>query len=154
MKLNVYFYGWLTCLLLFLGGLYFSFEAGFLSFVWSIDASKLSFIILFLFFFAYFRLGYFLYQENYTSENLDPGYEIADISMALGMLGTVIGFIIMTTSFTLVDFSNVENVKNLFALATEGMSTALYTTVFGLTSSIILRTFHYIAERRIKCEED
>jgi len=149
------FMAWFVLLVFMLGGAYFSFEAGFFHYVWDADVSKICFIILTLFLFGYCRLGYLLHShdpdnlKSITNKQLDTGYEIADMCMALGMLGTVIGFIVMSSSFTTVDFSDVENIKDLFKLATDGMSTALYTTAFGLVSSIILRGTHFIVDRKI-----
>ena len=148
--MNNLFAVWFLSLATLFGGGYFAFEAGFFHHVYEVDASKLCFVILALFLFGYCRLGYMLfnYDDNdITTDQLDTGFELADMSMATGMLGTVIGFIIMSTSFTTVDFSDIENIKDLFKLATDGMSTALYTTAFGLVSSIILRASHFITQR-------
>lgn len=146
--MNNLFVTWFLSFLAMLGGAYFAFEAGFFHFVYGADVSKLCFVILALFLYGYCRLGKILFDgHRVTSDKLDTGYEIADTSMALGMLGTVIGFIVMSSSFTSVDFSDVNNIKDLFRLATDGMSTALYTTAFGLVSNIILRASHYIAEK-------
>lgn len=133
---------------------YFAFEGGFFNYVWSVDSSKLCFIILALFSAAYLKLGYLSYLKDYRGqliypEDLDLGYEVADMSMALGMLGTVIGFIVMSSSFTSIDFSDINNIKDLFKLATNGMSTALYTTAFGLVSNILLRASHFLFQKDI-----
>ena len=155
MKARDMFTIWFLLLMTMVGVAYFSFEAGFFHHVWSVDVSKLCFVILAFFLFGYSRMGYLLYctdtgkLKSLTKDHLDTGYEIADMCMAFGMLGTVIGFIIMSSSFTTVDFSDIENIKDLFKLATDGMSTALYTTAFGLVSSIILRGTHFIVDRNI-----
>lgn len=142
---------WFLLLAALLGVTYFGFEAGLLAHVWDVDVSKLSFVITVLFYSFYLRLGYLIYRDDETTvEDLEPGYEAAEMSMALGMLGTVIGFIMMTGSFAGVDFSSIENVKQLFELATTGMSTALYTTAAGLVSSIVLRASHYALQRRLE----
>lgn len=148
------FLTWFMSLLMMLGGAYFAFEAGFFHFVWDADVSKLCFVILTLFTFGYSRLGYLLHRHGFKDDEimlgeLETGFEMADMSMAIGMLGTVVGFIVMSSSFVSVDFSNVENIKDLFKLATEGMSTALYTTAFGLVSSIILRGTHFIVHNKL-----
>ena len=149
--MNRLFMLWFLSFLGILGITYFSFEGGLLSYIWNVDISKLSFVILVLFFSFYIRLGYLTYNEYTVNlSDLEPGYEAAEMSMALGMLGTVIGFIAMTSSFAGVDFSNVENVKELFEIATTGMSTALYTTAVGLISSLVLRASHYLFQRKLE----
>lgn len=155
MKLkHKHFLFWWSGFLSLFGGLYFAYEAELLDLIWQADATKLSFVILAFFLAIYARLGYFIYlkdvkKQKVTSFDLEPGFEAADQAMALGMLGTVIGFIIMSRSFATVDFSNVENIKELLVMATSGMSTALYTTVSGLIASIIIRLSYYIFERTL-----
>lgn len=144
------FVGWLLSMLTMLGAGYFCFEAGYFEYVYKADVSKLCFLILALFLYAYGRLGYLLLDtKRVNEESLNVGFEAADMSMAIGMLGTVIGFIVMSSSFASVDFSDINNIKDLFQLATTGMSTALYTTAFGLVSSILLRASHFIVYRKL-----
>lgn len=71
-------------------------------------------------------------------------------AMGLGFLGTMIGFTYMLTGFRGVDFQNLENVKQLFSIATTGMSTALYTSIVGIGVGIILQVFHFFTLTTIK----
>lgn len=145
---------WLVSFISIIGGLYFGFESGLISTIWETDVSKLSFVIVSIFMIVYIRLGTLLFKMKPIigglDEKFEPGYEAADMCMAIGMLGTVIGFILMTSEFAYVDFSNVANIQELFSLATTGMSTALYTTATGLIASILLRASHYIYERILR----
>lgn len=148
------FLAWVWSVVVILGGAYFAFEAGFFHYIYDADVSKLCFVIIVIFLAGYSRLGYLVHRHGFkddgiTSRELEIGFELADISMAVGMLGTVIGFIVMSSSFVDVDFSNVENIKDLFKLATEGMSTALYTTAFGLVSSITLRSTYFAIANKL-----
>lgn len=142
---------WLVSLVTIIGGVYFGFESGIITHVVEVDASKLSILISILFLVAYIRLGAYLFDLKPMigglDEMLEPGYEMADTCMSLGMLGTVVGFILMTKEFANVDFSDVANIQDLFGLATTGMSTALYTTATGLIAAIILRASHYLTGR-------
>jgi len=131
-----------------IGSLYFSFETGYLHFLWNADSSKLTFVILSIFIYAFIKLGKMLHShKSVTDTDIDLGYELCDISMGLGMLGTVIGFIMMTTAFAGIDISNVDNIKQLFSISTQGMSTALYTTAAGLMSSLSIRVSYYLTQR-------
>lgn len=139
---------WYALLLALVGCGYFSFETGWLSFLWVADSSKLTFAILGLFLYSFLKLGALLHgMRELHEDDIDSGYETCDLSMGLGMLGTVIGFIIMTTAFAGVDISNIENIRQLFNIATQGMSTALYTTAAGLIVSLKLRVLYYTAHR-------
>ena len=103
---------WLVSFLAILSSLYFSFELGWLEYLWEVDKSKLSFAILSLSLMMYSRLGFLLYYESkvsITEEDLDPGNEASTICVALGMLGTVIGLIIATDPLSSI--TNTEDIK-------------------------------------------
>lgn len=138
---------WVAGLLGLAGASYFAYEMAYFEFLLSADKSMLSWVNLAIFLAFYLRLGYCLIKHKTEEKDLDPGYEAAEYCMAIGMLGTVIGFIIMTYSMAGVDFSNVENIKQLFSVATKGMSTALFTTAVGIVTSFGLRLTHYLAGR-------
>jgi hypothetical protein len=141
---------WASSVLALLIASYFSYELGYFEFLNNADKSKLSWLNLLVFVIAYLRLGWLLLTNSdrkLTEKDLDPGFEAAEYCMAIGMLGTVIGFILMTTSMAGVDFSDTENIKQLFSLSTKGMSTALFTTAVGIVNSVFLRFSHYLAGR-------
>lgn len=149
---------WLVGALSITVGAYFSYEIGLLHALDAADKSKLSWLNIAIFTLFYLRLGYKLTKDYLKTRNeldpcvisqreLDPGYEAAEYCMGIGMLGTVIGFILMTSSMAGVDFSNIENVKQMFTVATSGMSTALLTTAVGIVASFALRFSHYVAGR-------
>ena len=55
------------------------------------------------------------------------------------MIGTVIGFIAMLGGFINLDIENIETIQDLITELGSGMSTALYTTLTGLISSVLLK---------------
>ena len=60
--------------------------------------------------------------------------------LALGMIGTVIGFILMLgSSFESLNVSDTTSVKTALTDMALGMSTALYTTLVGLVCSQALK---------------
>lgn len=143
---------WAAGALAITGSAYFSYEIGLLHALNDADKSKLSWANIAIFTIFYWRLGWLLLKDlrkgsAIDDKSLDPGYEAAEYCMGIGMLGTVIGFILMTASMAGVDFSNIENVKQMFSVATQGMSTALMTTAVGIVASFSLRFSHYIAGR-------
>jgi flagellar motor component MotA len=73
---------------------------------------------------------------------------IAESCMAIGMMGTVLGFILMLGSSNLgsIDPSDVEGMKTVIGHLASGMSTALLTTLTGLIVSVSLRTQLMIEE--------
>lgn len=66
------------------------------------------------------------------------GWFAAGIMIKLGLLGTVIGFILMLTSISGLDSLDIEQVQQLMQQMTQGMMVALNTTLLGLVGSMIL----------------
>lgn len=63
---------------------------------------------------------------------------IANSLVLLGLIGTVIGFIIALSGVKPDSISEVENVAPMVSTLIEGMSIALYTTLVGAVSSVWL----------------
>ena len=64
----------------------------------------------------------------------------AESCMTIGMIGTVIGFILMLgTSLNNLDPGDVELMKTAISNMAVGMSTALLTTLTGLIGTLLLR---------------
>ena len=71
---------------------------------------------------------------------MDVGWFIAESCLALGMVGTVTGFLFMLgTAFENIDVTNAKTLQDALAMMATGMSTALYTTLIGLISSLIIK---------------
>jgi len=66
------------------------------------------------------------------------GWFSAGALIKLGLLGTVIGFIMMLTSINGLDSLDIEQVQRLMQQMTQGMMVALNTTLLGLVGSMIL----------------
>ena len=62
--------------------------------------------------------------------------------MKLGLLGTIIGFIIMLAPIAGLDASDRALMKSSMGLMSGGMAVAMYTTLAGLVGSILLK-FQY-----------
>jgi flagellar motor component MotA len=73
---------------------------------------------------------------------------VAETCMAIGMMGTVLGFILMLGGSNLesIDPTDVEGMKNVIGQLASGMATALLTTLTGLIVSVSLRTQLMIGE--------
>jgi len=80
----------------------------------------------------------------------EMGWFASQMCLNLGMIGTVIGFIMMLVGFSHVDVSNVKSVQDLLASMSGGMSTALYTTLAGLVSMQILQLQYFNLSRALE----
>jgi biopolymer transport protein ExbB/TolQ len=66
------------------------------------------------------------------------------------MIGTVIGFMLMLSGFSSVNFADVSSVQSLIATLSSGMSTSLSTTLVGLTASVILKLQFFGLEKALE----
>ena len=123
--------------------------------LWIKDKTKLSFIILFIFYGMTAHCGYESWKLSQLAngdikklENLDtrhePGWFASDVLLTLGLIGTVSGFILMLAgTFGNINIADVGSVQQALANMAVGMSTALYTTLAGLITSTILKVQYF-----------
>jgi hypothetical protein len=66
-----------------------------------------------------------------------------DTAMKLGLLGTIIGFIIMLAPIAGLDAGDRALMKSSMGLMSDGMAVAMYTTLAGLVGSILIKIQYY-----------
>ncbi len=67
----------------------------------------------------------------------------SDTLMKLGLLGTIVGFIIMLAPIAGLDASDRALMKSSMGLMSDGMAVAMYTTLAGLVGSILIKMQYY-----------
>jgi MotA/TolQ/ExbB proton channel family len=67
------------------------------------------------------------------------GWFISDLLLSLGLLGTVIGFIVMLGPISGLDAGDQSAIKGALAAMSGGMAVALYTTLAGLIGGMLLK---------------
>jgi biopolymer transport protein ExbB/TolQ len=82
-----------------------------------------------------------------AKNSLDVGWFVVDILIKLGLLGTIIGFILMLASVSVSDNMDVTGLQSIIKNMSTGMGTALYTTLAGLLASILLALQYLLIER-------
>ena len=87
--------------------------------------------------------------EAEYAKKLSYGWMAADISLKLGLLGTVIGFILMLQPISELNNTSPEELKLALSAMSSGMAVALYTTLTGLISSILIRLEFQIASANV-----
>ena len=107
------------------------------------DVTRLSFLIISIFSCTSIWIGMKTYrvgiQQDYNQQS-NVGWFISESCLALGMVGTVTGFLIMLgTAFANVDVSNAVTLQQALSDMATGMSTALWTTLVGLVCSLIIK---------------
>ena len=113
------------------------------SLLYHADVTKLSFLIIIIFMFTSIWIGrktFDLEKTSVTDDTIDVGWFVAESCLALGMVGTVTGFLYMLgTAFENIDITNATTLQDALASMARGMSTALYTTLTGLIASLVIK---------------
>ena len=74
------------------------------------------------------------------------GYMIVDILLKLGLTGTVIGFILMLLPIGEIKDFDPQIIQQLLSKMSGGMAVALYTTLTGLVTSILLKLQYFLLD--------
>jgi hypothetical protein len=149
---------WLLITLIILGTI-FAILFGIPFEIYENDATKLSFFIVGIFIIMSVRCGVQTYNKELLLQNPDDelaeqkikqineaveaGWFASDLCLTIGMIGTVIGFIMMLTGFGAVDANDASSIQNLMTSMSSGMATALYTTLAGLICSSLLKIQYF-----------
>ncbi len=75
------------------------------------------------------------------------GWFVADLMIKLGLLGTVIGFIFMLSSVAQMETTDLNAAKLMLTQMSGGMRIALFTTLAGLSSGLILGIQYQLLDR-------
>ena len=75
------------------------------------------------------------------------GWFFAQLLVKLGLLGTVVGFILMLSSITGASSFDPEHAHELFSEMTRGMRVALNTTLVGLLGTMLLGFQYLLLDR-------
>ena len=70
----------------------------------------------------------------------------SDTLIKLGLLGTIIGFIVMLAPIAGLDATDRAMMKSSMGLMSDGMAIAMYTTLAGLVGSILLKIQYYMLD--------
>jgi MotA/TolQ/ExbB proton channel family protein len=70
----------------------------------------------------------------------------SDALMKLGLLGTIIGFILMLAPIAGLDAADRASIKSSMGLMSDGMAVAMYTTLTGLIGSVLLQSQYFLLD--------
>ena len=135
-----------------------AYHFGFFHHLYREDTTRIGFFILGILLLTTLWVGkktYFL-KKNWSGpadavDEFSSGWFIAESCLVLGLIGTVTGFILMLgTAFTELDVTNITSVQGALVKMSLGMSTALYTTLVGLISSLVIKIQLVTIERQIE----
>jgi len=79
---------------------------------------------------------------------IELGWFLVDLAIRLGLLGTIIGFILIFTSLSSISLDGAEGLGALLVAMSGGMGTALLTTLSGLIGASFLSVQYLILGRQ------
>ena len=77
------------------------------------------------------------------------GHFISELLLKLGLMGTVIGFIMMLMPIAEIQTFDPNILQQLLSSMSGGMAVALYTTLTGLITSTLVKYQYYLADSAV-----
>lgn len=75
-----------------------------------------------------------------NKKGTDLQWYLADVTLSLGMVGTLFGFLmVLYSTFEGIDVTDTDSMKGAIESLATGMGTALLTSLVGLVSSIVMK---------------
>lgn len=154
--MNHYLKWWLLLILVIIGSIISQILGGFYI-VWQEDYTKISFIIMGVYLYMTYLTGRSTYlistilklkiknidTDDIVNKQITPieelGWFLSEVCLGLGMIGTVVGFIGMLYGFSKVNVGDVSSIQALLKGMSEGMATALFTTLVGLICGTLIK---------------
>lgn len=153
MQYSAFLKWWLFFTLTIVGSI-FTYHLGLFGTIWEKDASYLSYTTMVLFLVTSFICGAQTFQLCKSSDLSNEekqafeaqeefGWFMSEVCLNLGMLGTIIGFVMMLSGFETLDISKQQTVQGLLAELGKSMATALYTTLVGIICGQLLKVQYF-----------
>ena len=132
-----FLYWWLIVCVIATGS-YLTHIMGWLVPLYTNDLTYITFLITVIAVLTTLSLGYKFKVPTAVSVNVE--WFVSDVVLTLGMLGTIIGFMIMLQgTFSSIEFNDTNSIRLALSSMSQGLFTALNTTLIGLVSSIVLK---------------
>jgi hypothetical protein len=138
---------WTSIVILALSLSYVQYEIDILNFIYENDPTRITMIIAIIFILTTCKIGFLSWKDQFGEPDIfqknkqeDLLWFSTDVVMSIGMVGTLIGFlIVLTTTFTNIDTTSAAAMKEVISTLASGMGIALMTSLMGLIASIILK---------------
>lgn len=141
--MNMKFWKFWTVLVLIIfavviGQVYF----GMFNFILLYDQTYLSFVNLGLLALANLLVARFHLKKDYADESHGMVRYLSDATVALGLVGTLIGFMLVLWAVfgpgVVIDPTNIASMTTAMTSMAQGMSAALITSLTGIMSSLLI----------------
>lgn len=138
------FYIWWITNLFVVSGLFWAWHQGIVAKIWHDDVTMITSLLLIMYFITTGIIGYVAYTKDYANKLVDTAWFLSEQMLALGMLGTVIGFIyLLTSGVTSASITDPTSLATLLGNMSVGLGIALYTNATGIISSLVTKLLLY-----------
>jgi flagellar motor component MotA len=138
------FYIWWVTNLLVATGVFWAWHQGIVTKIWHDDVTMITSGITLMYVITTGLIGYIAYTKDFTNKIVDASWFLSEQMLALGMLGTVIGFIyLLTSGVTNASVTDPTSLATLLANMSVGLGIALYTNAIGIVSSLVTKLLLY-----------
>lgn len=138
------FYIWWITNLFVVSGLFWAWYQGIVAKIWHDDVTMITSMLVLLYFITTGIIGYIAYTKNFKNKLVDTAWFLSEQMLALGMLGTVIGFIyLLTSGVTSASVTDPASLATLLGNMSVGLGIALYTNATGIISSLVTKLLLY-----------
>lgn len=145
MKVVKPFYIWWITNLAVASGVFWAYHQGIIQKIWHDDVTMITTALAILYIITTSLIGYVAYTKDYASKLVDACWFLSEQMLALGMLGTVIGFIyLLSSGITSASVTDPTSLSGLLAHMSVGLGIALYTNAVGILASLISKTLLYV----------
>ena len=138
------FYIWWVTNLAVITGVFWAWHHGIVATIWHDDVTMITTALSVMFVITNGLVGYVAYTKDFSSKIVDACWFLSEQMLALGMLGTVVGFIyLLTTGISSASVTDPTSLATLLANMSVGLGIALYTNAVGILASLITKGMLY-----------
>lgn len=139
------FYIWWLTNLAVASGVFWAYQQGIVQKIWHDDVTMITSALAVLYIITTGLIGYIAYIKDFTSKLVDACWFLSEQMLALGMLGTVVGFIyLLSSGITSASVTDPTSLATLLANMSVGLGIALYTNAVGILASLISKSLLYV----------
>jgi hypothetical protein len=136
-----------------IAGLFVAYQAGIMTMIWHEDVTRLTLVIFIIHAFTTIKTG--LDTANKNKDWLDPLWLAADQIFAVGILGTLCGFIILMHEAFIGGIPTTPvQIQKMLATMSSGMATAFWVSACAITSSMIQKVQVMNLELALRNEQE
>jgi hypothetical protein len=138
------FYIWWITNLAVASGVFWAWHQGIILKIWHDDVTMITSLLALLYVVTTSLIGYVAYTKDYTSKLVDACWFLSEQMLALGMLGTVVGFIyLLSSGISSASVTDPSSLATLLASMSVGLGIALYTNAVGIIASLVSKMLLY-----------